>query len=340
MSQITEMQKEYLQQLKDEETKELLENEELIQSFKLICKTKGINLTEEHISYIPTIGIVATYPSIVSQLCPDFTRDKEGLIDFAFLKNRFPSNLSVDGFFYSDKFMLMAHPYFRRGLSPKGNFAPRFVELFWNQNLPDINASISLDYNRVRINVDSSSYMELDTWYGAQFNSNISDIKDGVSKLIPPVHIDEFSRSFLFNDAHSLDIKWETKNGIKTFQAEEFKTEKWKVILMGKEYFPVRYLHAEFDIENNFFRHFDGAVHLYTENEYFQRRNSDFNYNAKNNFKIKSISEKLFKFNGNFPVESWIEFSSQFMTGNPLIIEYFEGKLPKQINDVLVAIAQ
>jgi hypothetical protein len=182
--------------------------------------------------------------------------------------------------------------------------------------------------------------MELDTWYGAQFNKSIETIKDGVSKLIPPTHIDDFSRSFLFNDAHSLDIKWDTKNGIKSFQAEEFKTEKCIIIKDAKEYFPSRYIHAEYDLEKKFFRHFDGAVHLYTDLEYYQRRTSDFNYNAKENFQIKTISEKLFKFNGNIPTDIWIEFSSHFMTGNPLIVEYFEGNLPKRITDILLALSQ
>ena len=31
----------------------------------------------------------------------------------------------------------------------------------------------------------------------------------------------------------------------------------------------------------NYFRHFDGAIHFYTENEYLSRRDSDFNYNSK-----------------------------------------------------------
>lgn len=34
-------------------------------------------------------------------------------------------------------------------------------------------------------------------------------------------------------------------------------------------------------------------------------------------------------------VETWIEFSSHFLTGNPLVFEYFEGKYPDYINEML-----
>jgi hypothetical protein len=180
--------------------------------------------------------------------------------------------------------------------------------------------------------------LELDTWYGAQFRNEISAIRDGVSKLRPPVDLDDFTNSFLFADAYSLDIKWETKDGIKSFQAEEFKTDKNKISKNGQDFFPVRYIHAEFDLGKNAFRHFDGAVHFYTAHEYYRRRESDFNYNSKNSFKIKTASEKLFKMNGNISVDTWIEFSSHFFAGNPLVIEYFEGKYPDRITEILDAI--
>ncbi|OCA73963.1 hypothetical protein BBI00_06265 [Chryseobacterium arthrosphaerae] len=37
------------------------------------------------------------------------------------------------------------------------------------------------------------------------------------------------------------------KNNIKSFQAEEFKTEEIKIIKNNVEYFPVRYIHAEYE---------------------------------------------------------------------------------------------
>lgn len=338
MRELTDMQKEYIQNLHDEQKRELANNTDIISSFKKSCATKGFILSDDNFKYIQTIGIVACYPNLVGRLCTDFYKDKEGLVDFNFLIKHFERRPFAKGFLYSDNFVLMAHPYFRRGLYANNNFAPRFTELFWAFNQDDIDTYISLDYDRVRIDVGNLGYMELDTWYGAQFRSDIANINDGISKLRPPIDLDDYTNSFLFADAYSLDIKWDTKDRIKSFQVEEFKTDKIKISKSGQEFFPARYVHAEFDLDKNTFRHFDGAVHLYTADEYYGRRESDFNYNSKNDFKIKTASEKLFKMNGNISVETWVKFSSHFLTGNPLIIEYFEGKYPDRVSEILEAI--
>jgi len=39
--------------------------------------------------------------------------------------------------------------------------------------------------------------------------------------------------------------------------------------------------------------------------------------------------------NGKINVNTRIEFTSHFFAGNPLIIEYFEGKYPEHILDML-----
>jgi len=125
-----------------------------------------------------------------------------------------------------------------------------------------------------------------------------------------------------------LDIKWSSKEGIKVFQAEEFKTEDNRITKNGKEYYPVKYVHAEFETNAGTCRHFDGAIHFYTEEEYYGRRDSDFNYNSKNKQQLKTLSQKLFKINGQIEIEDWINIVSHYLTGNPLVFEYFEGKLP------------
>lgn len=338
MDSTEEIQRRYIQQMIEEEKEELQKNSELISSFKNFCKEKSITLTNENFKYIQTIGIVASFPNIVSILCSDFTKDKEGLVDFKMLIEHFERRQFASGFLYSEKFMLMAHPYFRRGLHPNANFAPRFINLFWNLSAPEINPSIAIDYDRVRINVDNIMYSEKDTWFGAKFNRDINLVTNGTVKLRPPSDLEPFMIDFFFNSTYSLDIKWETKNGIKTFQAEEFKTGRNIVMRNGMDFHPVRYVHAEFDLHKNHFRHFDGAIHFYTPDEYHARRDSDFNYNTKNRAHIKTNSEKLFKMNGSVNVDTWIEFTSHFMTENPLVNEYFEGKYPSHISDMLEAV--
>jgi hypothetical protein len=223
-------------------------------------------------------------------------------------------------------------------MHPDANWAPRFLEFLWAFDAPGVQKYIAIDEDRVRINIDSSTYLEEDAWHGAPFNEDIRAIEAGTVKLRPPLDIDPNLINFLFSDAYCLDIKWSEANGIKTFVSLEIKTEKVRLELDGNIYFPARYMHAEFDISANCFRHFDGAVQLFLEDEYLQRRESDFNMNAKTTDHIKARSKKLFKLNGPINVKSWVELCCQFYTANPLTIEYFSKALPARINDTLAKI--
>ncbi|MDF2381366.1 hypothetical protein JMG10_07820 [Nostoc ellipsosporum NOK] len=335
MNELTDFQKQYFEDLKAEEQEELSNNAEIISSFKEDMKVQGIILTDKHFRFIRTTGILACYPNIVSYLHPTLVNDKEGLMNFKNLCQTFERKPFFNGYLQGDKFMLLANKYFRRGFNELNNYAPRFIEMFWNFNNPQIDCFISLDTDRVRINLDNSSYAEFDTWYGAKFNKDIETIKDGLVKIVPPQDISHSDISFFFGNAYCLDIKWSSKNDIKSFQAEEFKNDEVKLSINGVTYFPARYVHAEYDLKARCFRHFDGAIHFYTETEYHSRRNSDFDYNTKNQNHIKTMSQKLFKMNGSISVETWIEFTSHFLTGNPLVFEYFEGRYPKRIEEIL-----
>jgi hypothetical protein len=335
MDALTDFQKEYLASLIEEEKEELEEHSELIDSFKEYLSKLNICVEDVNFQFYRTIGITANYPNLINPLHPSLIEDKEGLFDFRSINTFFEIKPFLNGYLFASNFMLMANSYFRRSFDKGNNYSPRFIELFWNFNDPNIEKYISLDTDRVRINVNDIAYMERDTWYGAQFNKDVGTISDGIVKLRPPLDLRGSIISFFFNDAYSLDIKWATKNNIKSFQAEEFKTESVTIIKDGIMYYPVRYVHAEFDLEKRYFRHFDGAIHFYNANEYFSRRDSDFNYNFKNSNHIKTLSQKLFKMNGTINVETWVEFTSHFFTGNPLVFEYFEGKYPKHVEELV-----
>ncbi len=340
MDDTQEILRRYHQHQIEEEKEMLLENAELITSFKQMFSEKGITFNDNNFNYVDAIGVVASYPNIVEHLCTGFSKDKEGLIEFKLLNELYENRLPAKGFLYAPNFMLMANPYFRRGFHPNANFAPRFIDLFWKYRNPDVSTLISLDYDRVRINVDNIMYFEEDTWYGAQFNKEIKTITDGIVKLRPPLDIDSNLLDLFFDDTYSLHIKWKTERdrGKKIFEAEEFKTEKITVMMDGKEYHPSRYVHSEFDLGSGCFEHFDGAIHFYTKEEYELIRDSDSNYNSKNNFQIKGGTLKLFKMTGIININTWIEFTSHFFSGNPLIFEYFEGKYPDNIADMIVAL--
>ncbi|MFR9546305.1 MAG: hypothetical protein SNJ09_04435 [Rikenellaceae bacterium] len=327
------MMEQYYQGLKDEAKLELENNSQLVSNFVSQCNNQGIKLTSDNISYTRVIGIVADYPNLTLQLL-NSALDKDGLVSVKYLRENFDlSMVARIVYMKADNYMFFPSHYFRRGYAKDNNFAPRFCEIFLALSNNDIDSYIKLDKNRVKL--DNSIYCERDSWYGAKFNRDISSLADGVVTLRPSLGLSEFIISSFFANVYSLDIKWSTKDNIKTFVAEEVKIESVCEVIDGVTYYPARYIHAEFDLTKGCFRHFDGAIHLYTEDEYCQRLGFDMNFNSKNDKLIKPKSEKLFKMNGKIDVETWQLFVSHFFTGNPLVFEYFEGEYPDNIKQIV-----
>lgn len=332
---IDELMQRHLTAMAAEARKRLAEASDLIANFTAFAEKQGVRLVSSSFSYIPPIGIVASAPSLAKTILGTIPTERDGLIATAHLAENHELRPFQPGYYSNNNYMLMVHPFFRRGMHEDANFAPRFVELFWAFNVSDIAKYIAIDENRLRINVDNSCYFEEDAWYGAPFNDDISKIPNGTVKLRPPMDIQESYNDFFFSKAYCLDVKWSQQNEIKTFQALELKTQSVQVVVGSERYYPARYLHAEFDLSTGKFRHFDGAVQLFLENEYLQRRDSDFNINAKHRSQLKARSKKLFKFNGSILTATWVKFCCHFFTGNPLVFEYFTGSYPAHIVEIL-----
>jgi hypothetical protein len=335
-----EANKAYAEQLKKDAEEALKEGAHHIDRFQNMAEAAGITLGEKAIQYFQKVGIVAQMSDILTRLNTDLLADKEGLFAVTDLLRHYRRERMAGGNLYGDTYIVLAHPYFRRGFHHASNYAPAFLDCFWALDHITNQTSLALDTDRVRINVDRTEFKEFDYWHGAKFCQAIGEIPDGTVKLRPPLDIPNFYIDFAFANAYALDIKWSTSGSIRNFYAEEIKTEDVTVTSDGLPYFPVRYLHAEFDNGTNHFRHLDGAIHLYTEEEYFRRRDSDLNFNNKNDKHIKTLSKKLFKINGAITVETWRTLISQFLAGNPLIIEYLEGAYPQQVTEIVNAAKQ
>lgn len=328
----------YSAEMEKQSRERLAEASDLIAKFSALAASKGVILGVESFEYIQTTGIVAKAPGIARTLLGPIETERDGLLSFNEIARRFPPSPRYKGCFAGPNFILMAHSCYRRGMHPINNWAPRFIDLFWQFDSFRIEKYIAIDEDRVRIDVHGPGYFEADTWYGAPFDEDIRNIKVGTVKLRPPSDIEFRHISSLFADVYCLDIKWSESDGIKSFQALEMKTENIRVEVGGQHYFPARYLHAEFDHSANCFRHFDGAIQLFTEEQYFQRRDSDFNMTMKNSSHVKARSSKVFKINGLLKTGSWVEFCCHFYTANPLTFEYFNGEYPKHVTETLVKI--
>jgi hypothetical protein len=314
---------------------ELEQAVDLIDRFTDLAAARSIALDSSSFTYVQTIGIVATAPGIAKSLLGQVQTERDGLFSYKAIAHHLRQSEFQSGYFIGTDYMLMAHPCYRRGMHPINNWAPRFLDLFWELESPDVEKYIAIDEDRVRINVDGSAYFEADTWYGAPFNEDVRQIEPGIIKLRPPLDLEARYVDFFFAQAYCLDIKWSETNAIKTFQALELKTDDVRIEVDGKLYFPARYLHAEFDVAANCFRHFDGAIQLFREDEYLQRRDSDFNITTKHLEQIKARSKKVFKLNGTLGTDTWVELCCHFFAANPLTFEYFTGAYPEHVTDIL-----
>ena len=327
-----------LKYLAEEKASELSKHKDLIAAFIEFCKEYEIDLKTTNFDYHQGLGILCNSKDIALKINPSIKLDKEGLVNFGKLINSFEKKPFYVGSLYGENYILFASPYFRRGFAKHNNFAPRFIDHFWKQNFQDNEVSIAIDLDRERIDTEGPILIEEDTWYGGKFSEEVASIKDGVNHLRPPQYLDDFELDFFYASAFSLDICWYSYESIKVFQALEFKQPNVTIEMDGERYFPVRYVHAEYDSDSGHFRHFDGALQFYTEAEYYERRINNFNSKLKGEYQVKSQSKKLFKINGALTVDDWINFTSHFFAKNPLMLEYFEGKEPDYLQPTLEAI--
>lgn len=338
-NEMEEIKRRYIENLRKEAESQLNLNNVEIAKFIEYCNALGIKVGTEQVSYLQTIGIVANHKGLLDSLCQDLLKDKDGLYDIHQLKALFqPMPFPGTGLLKSANYAIMAHQFYRRGMNPTANWEPKFIELFWKLDLPNSDVRIALDPDRVKLDLNGFGYMEFDTWFGAAFNKDISEIKDGLAELRPPSYLDSFEINFLFGSAYSLHIKWSTEGTVKTFQAEAYLDESVITEWEDDIWHPVRYIHAEYDLTKRNFKHFDGAIHFYPPHDYKVMRDKDLNYNLKNTTHIKAPTKKIFCLNNDIPVDLWLEFTCHFFPHNPLIIEYFEGKYPDHLQETLNAI--
>jgi hypothetical protein len=325
-------------QLEEVAQDELQKAAGFIDRFTRLAASRGIGLESQAFNYSLALGVTASAPGLALALVDILPSPRDKLLAWEDLAKRFALDQIDSGTFSGMDFMVLAHPCFRRGMHPQANWAPRFIELFWALESPELDKFIAIDEDRVRIDVDGPLYMEADTWYGPPFDEDIRNIRNGNVKLRPPGDLSSTHLDFFFASAYSLDVCWTERDGIKTFQALELKTETTVVQLDGVPHHPARYLHAEFDLSTGNFRHFDGAVQYLREDEYLLRRDTDFSMIYKDTRQVKPRSKKVFKLNGLLPTETWVELCGHFMAANPLMHEYFIGEYPESISRVLAVI--
>lgn len=302
-----------------------------VNSFIQYCKHFGLELSQEDFSYLYRVGLVAKSKDIVKRLFPELVVDKDGLVDFDWLRSQGSYNFRHVGYVFGVNFTILASPFYRRGFHPESNWDSGFLKEFWFYGNELSKCYIALDLDRIRLPDDNSIYFEKDRWFGPDFLGDIVSISDGTTRHVVPLDLSIAKRSLVFDDAYSIEVKWKTSEMKKSFQLIEFCDEMTLVEVDGEKLHPAKYLHAEFDLRKNTFTHFDGAIQLFNVEEYIQVRECFFSNVRNKSNQIKGRYHKVFKINEMMPVDDWIKFVGAFCSNNHLLYEYFTGDLPTHV---------
>ncbi len=266
--------------------------------------------------YSPVSDVIQPKPhdSEVLDTCPELKSqiDNDGLL---ILGNNF---VLLDGAIQYKDYLLHYHQFLRRGFSSNPNFDFLGKLARYRLDTQDSNTfRIAIDHRRIMKFDDFRQVMELDTWYGPQFASEKLDdptfIGLTVVGRIYPHSLDSYP-------LEKTEFFWKTNEGesIKTLEIEELSSpsnpyDNWHIN---------RYIHAERDIHNKTFRHFDGAAKVYAQHNYCNRLSHTMPQNDRPSHYIK-----LFRIDGAINLNDWVSLVSMFYKGNEMVIEYFDPKL-------------
>lgn len=225
----------------------------------------------------------------------------------------------MDGGIRYGNVVLHYHQFLRRGFSsnPNFNFLGTFAH-YRSRTKTQNRFRIAIDHRRLMKFDDYQQMMELDTWYGPNFDP---DELDDLAKI--GLIVVGRSNPSPFNSNYSLvktEFLWKANeaDGVKTLEIEEVAShatpmDNWHVN---------RYVHAERDTVRRTFRHFDAAAKVYPHSSYKQRVDETMPIQIRPAHYIK-----LFRIDGEINLDDWLSLLSMFYKGNEMIVEYFDPAL-------------
>lgn len=293
-----------------------------------------VDRTESDAAALPEAGYcgaaVLCAPDLAKRLFPDYfcesgtgLVDKDGLTDLRELISR--TTEVFPGVFHepAKDLLLFAHPFFRRSLSRHNSLNQYILTQISAvaSDLPELRVRLRLDPDMVGHPASAQSVIELEYWHGPLFNSDISRMPAGVSEY----KASETTR--FFEGIDRTQFWWkapESRKGedgahrFRTLEAEELVEDPSPVFA---DLYGCRYVHAEYDLDAAVISHFDGAIRAYAGEAYLQRIGRSIDRAGK-----QSQYTKLFRFDGEMPVEIWKSLATAYFRGNELIGEYFSGQ--------------
>jgi len=242
--------------------------------------------------------------------CPKLASavDEEGLVSVS-------GEIGVDRFGFTEGGWRV--PFHRCLGNPQFDFICAFMEVARQSD--KCVCRIAPDYRKAVRESDSVPVGVKDHWRGRPFKRADLDDARAIGTTVycaPPVAgNNDVSVQCAFAGVQRLEVAWSYKDGLKTMQMEE--------VLSREERFP-RFAHAIRDVTACRFKHFDGAVMIYSAPDVVVRREVSTTLPKTPKAAHKP---KLFRIDGPLSADTVTGLMSLFFRANPLVGEYFEGKV-------------
>ena len=241
-------------------------------------------------------------------------KDKDGLI---YLNDIFDSFEYIGSGIFKSKtndFCIFCHQYFKRNLSLVNNYNTYFIDEFVKLNSNSkITLRIAIDKNLIGLSKTYKGILEFDYWWGPKFSDDISSIQSGVTRY------ETDKKHNFFSGVSGTEFWWKNDHNEKTLEIEEIRVT--PSLGIDENSYGCRYIHSIFDSSKQEFIHFDGAIRLYSEENIFQRWDTNINKAGKN-----TEYTKIFRIDGKLKLSNWKKLCILYYKGNPLLFEYFGAK--------------
>ena len=239
--------------------------------------------------------------------------DKDALVPLTDLEPVHP------GMFRIGELVAFAHPFFRRGESRLNTLNADLLHSLHDQVANNkCNVRVRLDPDVVGLAKTAQATFEFEYWYGPKFTDDLSLLQPGVTvhgaddnqRALHEIVRTEFWWQNRFNDSVGrpesiLEVE-ELRNG------ENQDTQR----------FLCRYVHSIVDPDVSVIKHLDGSTRGYDAAEMLQRLAQDIKRAGRH-----TSYTKLWRVDGEVPLDQWKKLIHHHFRGNPLVGEYL-GPVP------------
>ncbi len=123
-SELEKIKASYAIHMTEEAQRELKKAAPQIERFTAIAASKGVALDDRSFEYIQTIGVIAKAPGLAKTLLGPIQAERDELLSFSEIAKKIQPSSRQAGCFVGADYMLLAHPFYRREMSPNANWAP------------------------------------------------------------------------------------------------------------------------------------------------------------------------------------------------------------------------